>query len=415
MIFYNKIIEGDCLDIIRTLEDESVDLIYLDPPFYTQKTQRMKARDRTIEFSYNDVWGCHKEYTDFLFKRLVELKRVLKGTGNIFVHCDKNANHIIRAILDDIFYEENFRSEIIWYYKRWSSAKKGLLPAHQTIYFYSKSNYSTFHVIYNDYSESTNIDQILQKRARDEHGKAIYAKNEKGEIVLDDEKNGVPLSDVWDIPFLNPKAKERVGYPTQKPILLLDRIIEIASNLGDLVLDPFCGSGTTLVAAQLLGRKYIGIDISKDAVKLSESRLNNPIKSDSDLIKNGRESYVTADSEALALLDGLEYIPVHRNNGIDAILRSQFNGTPVLVRIQKKGELLSEAISLLALAAKKKGSLKSFLIKTNNSKSLLDEYLPDNIHLIESIGCTIKQELEAELISSSIITSLGAPKSISTR
>lgn len=105
MLHKNEVLTGDCLEILRTFEDKSIDLIYLDPPFFTQKTQKLKTRDRIIEFSYDDLWGCHKEYARFLFERILELKRVLKDTGNIFVHCDKNANHIIRAILDDIFGE----------------------------------------------------------------------------------------------------------------------------------------------------------------------------------------------------------------------------------------------------------------------------------------------------------------------
>lgn len=397
MVIKDQIVAGDCLEILRKIDDESINLIYLDPPFFTQKKQQLKTRDRKQEFSYDDLWGCHQEYSKFLFERIEEMRRVMKTSGSIFVHCDKNASHIVRAILDQIFSEDNFRSEIIWTYKRWSNAKKGLLPAHQTIYYYSKSAEYTFNIIYKEYSESTNVDQILQKRARDEHGKATYAKNENGNIIFDDEKEGVPLNDVWDIPYLNPKAKERVGYPTQKPILLLEKIIELASNPGDIVLDPFCGSGTTLVAAKMLGRRYLGIDQSEDAIKLSQGRLEEPIKSESKLIKQGRDTYLTADWESLSLLRGLDYIPIHRNQGIDAILKQQYQGTPVLIRIQKPGESLSETLALLAKAAEKKGSLKSFLIETTPSNSFFEIPIPHNVEIIKSTAQSLIEALEKPL------------------
>ena len=130
-------IQGDCLEVMKTLNGNYVDLIYLDPPFFTQKIQKLKTRDRITEFSFNDLWACHKEYAKFIYTRVLEMHRVLSESGSIFVHCDKNASHIIRAILDDIFGTHNFRSEIIWHYKRWSNSKKGLLPAHQTIYYLS--------------------------------------------------------------------------------------------------------------------------------------------------------------------------------------------------------------------------------------------------------------------------------------
>ena len=185
------------------------------------------------------------------------------------MHCDRSASHYLRIALDEVFGAGNFQSEIVWFYRRWSNAKKGLLNAHQVIFFYSKTKDFKFNPVYTDYSPTTNLDQIFQKRKRDPNGKTTYKTLENGDIELVDEKKGVPLSDVWDIPYLNPKAKERVGYPTQKPILLLDRIIELVTDENDTVLDPFCGSGTTLVAAQFLNRKYIGIDLSRQAIELS--------------------------------------------------------------------------------------------------------------------------------------------------
>ena len=150
---YN-IIQGDCLDIVQGMQQNSVNLIYLDPPFFTQKQHSLKTRDRQSEFSYDDLWESHQDYAKFIHDRLAVLHQVLKEDGSIFVHCDTHANYIIRSILDHIFGQENFRSEIIWSYKRWSNSKKGLLPAHQTIFFYSKTNQFIFNPIYCDYSES---------------------------------------------------------------------------------------------------------------------------------------------------------------------------------------------------------------------------------------------------------------------
>lgn len=394
MMSKTEVLHGDCLELLRDIPSETVDLVYLDPPFFTGKIQKLRSREDRKEFSFKDIWNGYEEYAEFIYNRVVEVKRILKDSGSVFFHCDKNATHIIRAILNDIFGESNFRSEIIWSYRRWSNKKKGLLPAHQTIYYYSKTKNYKFNFIYNGYSETTNIDQILQKRIRTKDGKVVYAKDNNGNIILDDEKKGVPLSDVWEIPYLNPKAKERVGYPTQKPILLLERIIKLVTDRGDLVVDPFCGSGTTLVAAKILGRHSIGIDISKDAVELSLKRLNNLIRSDSNLLKKGRDAYSTADLNALSLLQGLEFIPVHRNKGIDAILKQQYKNTPILIRIQKKGESILDAAFLLANAAKKKKALKSFLIVTSDSFLLSEDILkmlPDSIELIDSPALLIKR------------------------
>lgn len=393
----NTILEGDCLEQMRLIEKESIDLIYLDPPFFTEKTHKLKNRERTKEFSFDDIWGSDKGYADFLKERISLMHCLLNETGSIFVHCDKNGEHIVRAILDQVFGVNNFQSEIIWTYKRWSNSKKGLLANHQNIYFYSKTKNFKFNTIYTSYSETTNLDQILQRRTRDEHNKSVYELDDNGEFVHGDKKKGVPLSDVWEIPYLNPKAKERVGYPTQKPLLLLERIIKLTSQPSDVVLDPFCGSGTTCVAAKMLGRNYIGIDKSSSAVELSQTRINNPIKTESKLLKNGRSSYINADKEALVLLKGIDFNPVHRNKGIDAILVETYKNTPVLVRIQKKNETLAEAASYLLKAKQTKKSKKVILIQTQKT-SLFDEDINhEGMIILQSPSLQIEQCLRTKI------------------
>lgn len=397
----NKIFEGDCIDVMDSLEAESIDLIYLDPPFFTEKKHTLKNRERTSEFTFTDVWGSNKAYATFLLSRISKMHELLKDSGSIFVHCDKSGEHIIRSILDHVFGSHNFQSEIIWSYKRWSNSKKGLLPSHQNIYFYSKTKDFKFNKFFTAYSESTNIDQILQRRTRDDHNKSVYDMNNNGEVKNGGKKKGVPLNDVWDIPYLNPKAKERVGYPTQKPLLLLERIIELTTDVNDLVLDPFCGSGTTCVASKLLDRNYLGIDKSADAVELTKKRIQNPVKTESNLLKNGRDSYKSADNDALGLLKGINYNPVQRNKGIDAILVELYKESPVLVRVQKQHETLAEAASLLLKAKKTKKSKKAILIQTNES-GLFDYVIEDDsLVLLKSPSLEIKEALKNKLERSS--------------
>lgn len=382
IINVNHVHHGDCIDVMKKISDQSVDMIYLDPPFFSNKKHSLTSRNGNNRYSFDDLWQGHREYADFMFNRLMEAKRVLKDTGSIFIHCDKSANHILRLIGEEIFGTENFLSEIIWSFKRWSNSANNLTPNHQTILLFSKSTNYKFNKIFTDYSETTNVDQILQKRTRNEHNKSIYAKEADGSVISSDEKKGVPLSDVWEIPFLNPKAKERTGYPTQKPILLLERIIEISTDEGDVILDPFCGSGTTLVAADMNKRKYIGIDVSLDAVNLSKSRLDDPIKTESDLLKKGRSAYINADEKSLSILSGLGIVPVHRNNGIDAILKRNYLSKPVPIRVQRDHESISDAYNKLLVAAKKKGAMLAFLVRVNTSKDLIGI---DNNHSIVKI------------------------------
>ncbi|MEW5818231.1 MAG: site-specific DNA-methyltransferase [Spirochaetota bacterium] len=197
---------------------------------------------------------------------------------------------------------------------------------------------------------------------------------------------------MWDIPFLNPKAAERTGYPTQKPVLLLERIIELVTDRGDLILDPFCGSGTTLVAAQLLERNSIGIDISSDAIQITRDRLNNPIKTNSYLLQAGRDAYENVSEYALAHLYGLDITPVHRNKGIDALLKIEYRGGPVPVRVQRRNESLVEAACSLYEASKTKHASAMILIATQEDFKLYFEFsIPPEVIVIGSAAKTINK------------------------
>ena len=360
----NSIYKGDCTQRLAELEADSVDVIYFDPPFFTQRKHTLVTRDASKKYEFSDSWESLEDYLQLIESCLVECKRVLKNTGSVFLHCDKVASHYIRVVLDQVFGRKNFRSEIIWTYKRWSNSKKGLLNAHQTIYFYSKTKNFKFNQFYTDYSASTNVDQILQDSEKTATGKSVYKTDKHGKVVLGKAKKGVPLSDTWEIPYLNPKAKERVGYPTQKPVLLLKEIIKIVTDKGDLVVDPFCGSGTTCVAAKFMNRNFIGIDVSEDAVRLAHKRLDEMIITNSALLEKGAKSYIEKSEQELAILKSIGAIPVQRNKGIDGFLKTHFEGKPVPVKIQSNTETIEDCIEKLEKASKRKGYKLRLVIQT---------------------------------------------------
>ena len=385
---------GDCLEVVRGLAGGWADLVYVDPPFFSQKTHSLMTRDRTKTFEFSDEWGSLLEYIEFLRARLVEFERVLKPAGSLFFHCDTNASHHIRCLLDEVLGPAMFRSEIIWHYRRWSNSQRSPLPSHQTIFFYSKTDDYQYFQCLENYSPSTNIDQILQRRERDEHGKVVYARDENGKVILDGHKGGVPVGDVWDIPLLNPKANERVGYPTQKPILLLERIISLVTLPGDFVLDPFCGSGTTLVAAELLQRRSLGIEISPVAVQLAKQRLAEPVKTSSELLRRGRDAYVQSSDEVLLYLHGLPIVPVQRNRGIDAILKTQPGQNPVLIRVQRHGESLLDAADSLHNAGQSKQPATLVLVITQGQERAgLFNMPPPDVLLVNATASQLIEKL----------------------
>lgn len=381
----NKIIQGDCLEVMQQIESNGIDLIYFDPPFFTQKKHSLSTRDNSKTFEFDDKFDSLDEYLQLIEGTLLHCKRVLKDTGSVFLHCDKTAAHNIRMILDKVFGVGNFQSEIVWSYKRWSNSKKGLLNSHQIIFFYSKSENFKFNTLYTDYSASTNLDQILQDRERDENGKSIYKRDEKGNVIIGKEKKGVPLSDVWEIPYLNPKAKERAGYPTQKPVLLLNQILSIATDEGDVVLDPFCGSGTTCVSAKSLKRNYIGIDISNDAVLLANARLEEMVITESNLLNKGASEYFEKTDREIAILQNINAFPVQRNSGIDGFLKEHFEGKPVPVKIQGEYEAIEDAIEKLERASLGKDYALKIVVQTKDSEASRLFSFQTDIEIIKSL------------------------------
>jgi len=264
----NKLILGDCLEVLKNFESESVDLIYLDPPFFSNRNYEVIWGDKGEIRSFQDRWaGGVDHYISWLKERVVEMHKVLKPTGSIFLHCDWHASHYIKVyILDKIFGAANFKNEIIWSYQRWTAGKSSFQKTHDNILLYAKNKkLAKFNILMENYSEKS------------EHKAKRFTKVEKGKLIqnyTEDMVREKSMRDVWEISILNSQAKERIGYPTQKPEALMERIIKCASNEGDIVLDPFVGGGTTVCVADRLKRNWIGIDQSVQAVKVSELRLN---------------------------------------------------------------------------------------------------------------------------------------------
>jgi site-specific DNA-methyltransferase (adenine-specific) len=386
-----KIIKGDCLFELEKIADDSIDLIYLDPPFFSQRRHKLSTRDGQKTYSFSDEWKDLDEYVAFLTARLEKCRRKLKETGSLFLHCDRSASHYLKVALDRIFGAENFQSEIIWSYKRWSNSKKGLLPGHQSIFFYSKTAAFKFNLIYEEYSPSTYVDQILQLRSKDKRNKSVYQKDSGGQVILAKAKKGVPLGDVWDIPYLNPKAKERVSYPTQKPVLLMEKIISLVTDKGDSVLDPFCGSGSTLVAASLLKRNGIGIDVSADAVALTLERLKSPVKTSSKLLEKGRDSYKNLNKEVQSAIHSVGAVAVQRNKGIDGLLTTDAGIVPIKVVIEgEKAELQAQLLNKSSLKNnyKKKALLTKIKISGAEKKSLERNY---GVQVFDSVEALSKK------------------------
>ncbi len=276
---------GDNIITLKGIPGNSVDLIYIDPPFNSNRNYETFWEDTQQKRAFEDRFGDAQAYIDYMRPRVTELHRILKDTGSFYYHCDWHASHYIKIMLDQIFNFNNFQNEIIWHYEKWTSpSKKSFQKNHDTILFYSKSPNNNLNIIS---TITKNLEDKYKKGyslggGYGSKGLIVYDKNHpkvkdliasrKYKVVYAS-KEGKPLSDVWSIPFINPMAKERLGYPTQKPLSLLERIIKASSNKGDIVLDAFCGCGTTLVAAEKLGRKWIGIDISPTACRVMADRL----------------------------------------------------------------------------------------------------------------------------------------------
>ncbi len=395
----NLLYYGDNLDIIRRyIKDESIDLVYLDPPFNSNQTYNVLFKEQNGSRAasqiraFNDTWtwnqeseaifaelvtaggrisDCLQAFRTFLHEndmlaylvmmapRLVELWRVMKPTASIYLHCDPTASHYLKLLMDAIFGAERFTNSISWKRSgRRSSIYKIFRRAHDELLFYKKTDEAVFHNQYGEFDETllrkyTSSDKrgkfrlvplmASGKTASGETGKPWreFDPNTRGkagmhwltthdklenyvsEGLVDfprksdgvpqlkyylDQNKGVPTSDFWDdIALINSMGSESLGYPTQKPVALLERIISASSNEGDVILDPFCGCGTTIAAAQKLGRPWIGIDITHLAITLIKNRLENAFRDHPVAFKVIGEPISIPDAERLAESDPYQF------------------------------------------------------------------------------------------------------------
>ena len=295
----NTLYTNDNLFILNGLNSNLVDLIYLDPPFNSKRLYSAPIGSKAAGVSFKDMWTwqdvneayletlagkypalttliasigvTHSKammaYLTYMAQRIIEMHRVLKDTGSLYLHCDPTASHYLKVVLDEIFGKSNFRNEIIWCYRGGGSPKKDFGKRHDVIFRYSKSSDYTF--------IADRIRIPYQAEGLERTDDAMWGKHKGTDKVYKPNPFGKIPEDWWLMNILNANDPERTGYPTQKPLALLHRIIKASSNEGDIVFDPFCGCATTCVAAQQLGRKWIGIDIEKQAANILIERLSD--------------------------------------------------------------------------------------------------------------------------------------------
>ena len=302
---------GDNLDIMRGMNSDTVDLIYLDPPFNSNADYAAPIGSEAAGAEFKDTWGLsdinvawhglvkaehpglydmllavHKihgasmmSYLIYMAPRIMEMRRLLKPTGSIYLHCDPTASHYLKLMMDDIYGKSNCQREIIWDLRTSSGYKsqvKGWIRGHDTILYYSKTNNFQFNKLYQPHKS----EYIARFRKTDEEGRQYRDDRGGGRRQYLDETPGVAYTDVWgDIMSFqqNSASPELTGYPTQKPLALLERIIKASSNSDDMILDPFCGCATACIAAQKLDRQWVGIDISAKAADLVELRMEKEL------------------------------------------------------------------------------------------------------------------------------------------
>jgi site-specific DNA-methyltransferase (adenine-specific) len=309
----NTLFLGDNLAVLRQhLAEAAIDLVYLDPPFQSGKDYRLASkaggaeRTKAEAEAFKDTWRWGPEakarlgeitetggrlattlsalhsilgesdlmaYLCMMAPRLVELYRCLKPSGSLYLHCDPTASHYLKVTLDALFGVGCFRNEVIWRYRRWPARARRFQRMHDVLLFYTKGagHEHTFETLYGYEKLADSTLKTFGTRKQ----RADFSSGSRKPSVEDRETQGPPLSDVWEIGVIAAIGKERTGYPTQKPEALLQRVLRASSREGDVVLDPFCGCGTTLAVAERLGRKWIGIDASARAIELVQKRLRD--------------------------------------------------------------------------------------------------------------------------------------------
>jgi site-specific DNA-methyltransferase (adenine-specific) len=508
----NKLYYGDNYEVLqRYLRDESVDLIYLDPPFNSRQdynvlfAEKDGSQSSSQIHAFEDTWEWNIDaersyqhiverggrvadamrafrtflggsdmmaYLAMMAPRLVELRRVLKETGSIYLHCDPTASHYLKILMDAVFGPDHFRTEIVW--KRTSSHgnvsasfgdvtdtilyyRRGERPVWNQVYVpysdeYVKSHFSqvdpdgrrfttsdlrnpgvrpNLHYEYNGFKPHPNGWAVSRERMEqyDRGNRLVFPKNPDGRIRLKrylDEQPGERVTNLWeDIPPINSQAQERLGYPTQKPEALLERIIKASSNQGDIVLDPFCGCGTTVQVAQRLDRRWIGIDVTHLAIGLIKKRLSDTfgpeIRERYEVVGEptdyqGAASLAAEDKfqfQAWALgLCGARIADSNKrgaDHGIDGRLYFHDDDTgkskQIVFSVKAGGVTVSQVRDLRGVLEREKAEIAVFLCFEEPTKPMLREAAEAGIYTSESLGratypriqiLTIQQALEGK-------------------
>jgi DNA modification methylase len=424
----NVLYFGDNLDIIRRyLTDESVDLVYADPPFNSNQNYNVlfQEKDGTRAASqiraFEDTWTWDSEdeavyadlvtaggkvaealqafrqligpcdmlsYLVMMAPRLIECRRVLKSTGSMYLHCDASAGAYLRLLMDAVFGYGNFRNEIIWYYynKMHDRRKKMFPKANDIVLFYVKDVKSDFTFMQLKEMREAPIRQLARKKV---DGRMVNVKGPDGKCVYR-VKEDRTLDNVWRIPCLQPASHEMLGYPTQKPVVLLERIIQASSNPGDVVMDPFCGCGTTVTAAQTLGRTWIGIDITHLSITLMKERLKDTFGAAAKFKVVG-EPTSAPDAAALAASDPYQFQwwslglvgarPVEEKKGADKGIDGKivFQGDSagkfesVIISVKAGNTGVAHVRDLRGVLDREKASIGVLITMQEHTKPMLEE------------------------------------------
>ena len=289
---------ADNLPVLRGMNDESVDLIYLDPPFNSKTNYAAPIGSQAAGAEFKDTWTLRdldiawldlieakhpnlnkvieaamtksdKSYLIYMAARLLEMRRILKETGSIYLHCDPTMSHYLKLVMDAVFGRKMFRNEIVWHYRTGGASKKSFAKKHDVLLLYNKSN----KYIFNALSEKAYTKSKNRRPGKINYGQGTAEFFEDNYGVY----NMVSMRDVWNISYINSRALERTGYPTQKPLDLLRRIIKASCPENGILLDPFCGCATACIAAEEAQRKWAGIDISPKAAELVEHRMKKEL------------------------------------------------------------------------------------------------------------------------------------------
>ena len=339
----NRLYFGDCLEVMAEyIPDDSIDLIYLDPPFNSKRIYNAFIGGAQW-VAFDDTWrwyeaiddfhavagdvsmvptmeglrrilgeGAELAYLSYMAYRLRECRRVLKPTGSIYLHCDPAMSHLLRLVMDAVFEKKNFRNEVAWCYRTGGATKRWFARKHDVILYYVNGKNARFTP---PKEKSYLTGQLRHTKDRpthiDEYGEYQNVLFSKTNIKLYRDKKGyftlVNCRDYWNIDAVGRSSSERMGYPTQKPLALLERIIAASSQPGDIVFDPFCGCGTTIHAAQNLDRRWIGIDVCVQACKVIQNRIEGHFDSLWDDIEFVGMPKTIEDAKALAAYDPFKF------------------------------------------------------------------------------------------------------------